>query len=543
MEEDEIIEVPKDPEKEKIYKAVEDITKIISKYSKENEIKEEIINEIISYINQNNLDCTIIKDRSRATLAHHYCVDLNYFHLKIYLLSIERILSDKNKIKEYLLIEDISHLNIFESASEIGDSKIFDILSKYLENNYELLSSLVYQEKNNIFHISARENKIISLLFYHEFYKNDISVLNNKNKSTWTPLMIACYKGNYEYVQTIINLGADYKILDKENKNALFYAVESHNSRIVKYLILIGINKNQLDSKKKKAVSYSDDPEIHRILDDKTLFELIFKCPLVYQSLKGHFTHIYYLVLLLFLILIQLIILISFRTVNKKENCSHYFYTIRFSYETFFIILSFFAEMIGVLFYFFFHYSNKKINPNMYSTIIDNQKKLYDLYLSNQNLCVKCKKIITIGTQHCISCDKCIDNWDHHCFWLNVCIESKNKKYFKIFMIQLFIIIIMNFIVSVFFNVDIIRYPKLYYGFLSKCTEDQSFNFISFICLVIFITYLFADLYFLYVALLPYLIEFLCSPSTEIEKLIITNTDSSEEVKHTPLISNEDNNV
>ena len=543
MDEDEIIESPKDPEKEKIYKAVEDIYQIIKKYEIKNEIKEEISNELISYINQNNLDCMKIVDRSSSTLAHKYCSDKYYFHLKIYLLTIEKILNDKNKLNEYLLIEDITHMNIFEAASELGDSKIFEILSKYLENNEQLLSSLISKEKNNIFHISARENKIISLLFFYDFYKNDTSVLNHKNRMTWTPLMSACYKGNYEYAQTIINLGADYTILDKDNKNALFYAVESQNPKIVKYLILIGINKNQLDNKSKKAVSYSNNKEIHRILDDKTLSDLIFKCPLVYQSLKGHKTHIYYLGLLIILIIIQLLIMILFSTSNKEKKCSHSFYTIKFGYETFSLIICILSEIIGISFYFFFHFMNKKINSaKNNSSTNNNEQKLYDLYLLSPNLCAKCKRITSVGTQHCISCDKCIDNWDHHCFWLNVCIDNKNKKYFKLFMIQLLIIIILNFILGIFFIVDLIRYPKIYYGFINECTENQSFNFISFIFLLIFLAYIIADLYFLYIALLPYLIEFLCSPSTEFQKSI-NNNISPNEIKHSPLIADDDSNV
>ena len=542
MEEDEEIIEPKiDPEKEKIKKAVEDITKIINKYEKDNEIKEEIINEIISYINENNLDCIKILDRSGCTLAHKFCTELKYFHLKIYLATIEKILSDKNKFNEYLLIEDITRLNIFEASSEMGDPQIFKILSKYLENNKQLLSSLINQEKNNIFHISARENKIVSLLFFYDFYKDDLSALNRKNKSTWTPLMTACYKGNYEYIQIIINLGADFKILDKENKNALFYAVESQNQRVVKYLILIGINKNQLDIKGKKAVSYSSNKEIHRILDDISLFTLIFKCPIVYQSLKGHITHIYYIILLLFLICVQLMILLFFETSNKLEKCYDIFYAINFSYEAFSLIMCIITEVIGIIIYFVFHFINKKIQSNKKTNSFNKNEKLYNLYLLNQNLCVKCRKIITIGTQHCISCDKCIDNWDHHCFWLNVCIDNKNKKYFKLFMIQLLIIIIMNFVLSFFLLVDLFRYPKIYFGFINECVENQNFDFISFVLLIIFIIYFIADLYFLYGALLPFLVEYVCSNSNEIEKTINNNAMSTPLVQPDLLLSSDDN--
>ena len=537
-DEEKIFEIPKDPEKEKIKLAIEEITKIIEKYEKENEIKDEIINEIITYINNNNLDCMKILDKSGSTLAHYYCNEIKYFYLKIYLLAIEKILQDKNKLNEYLLIEDVCHNNIFEAASEIGDIQIFEILKKYLENNEQILSSLINQEKNNIFHISARENKVISLLFFYDFYNNDSSVLNHKNKANMTPLMTACYKGNYEYVKAIINLGADFTILTKENKNALFYAVESKSQSVTKYLILIGINKNQLDIKKRKAANYSNNEEIHKILDDKTLFELTFKCAIEYQSLKGHKTHIYYIILLSILILFQLLILILFNTSNKKDKCFQPFYLINFSYEALVIILTIITEIIGILFYFFSLYKNKKKNSYINSNIINNEEeKLYKLYSLNQNLCVKCKKVMSVGTQHCIACDKCIDNWDHHCFWLNVCIDNKNIKFFKLFMIQLLIIILMNFIMGFFFLVDLIRYPKIYYAFLSDCAEDQSFNYVSIIFLCLFIIYLVTDLYFLFSVLLPFLLEFLCSsPKTK-------NSTSSSEIKTSPLLNPNDDVV
>ena len=110
-------------------------------------------------------------------------------------------------------------------------------------------------------------------------------------------------------------------------------------------------------------------------------------------------------------------------------------------------------------------------------------------------------------------------------------------------MIQLLFIMITNFILSVFFNVDLIRYPKLYYGFLNKCAENQSFTFVSFIFLLIFIEYLAADIYFLYIAFLPYLVEFLCSPSSEVEKALDTNNTASGGIKDSPLLFDDDNKV
>ena len=100
----------------------------------------------------------------------------------------------------------------------------------------------------------------------------------------------------------------------------------------------------------------------------------------------------------------------------------------------------------------------------------------------------------------------------------------------------------MNFIISVFFLVVLFRYPKLYYAFINECTENQTFNFISFLFLIIFLAYFIADIYFLYGALLPFLVEFLCPPSSEIENVIKNKSITSDGINHSPLLSTEDNN-
>ena len=516
-----------DPKKEKIRKSINDITELIDKFKDSEKLDEnEIINEIMTYINQNNLDCFEILDRGKSTLLHSYCEQQKYFHLKIYLLTIEKILNDKNKLNEYLLLEDSTKINIFESASELGDIEIFRIFSKYLENNDQILNSLIKKEKNNIFHISARENKILSLLFYYEFYNDNPSVLNSKNRSQWTPLIMACYKGNYEYANILINLGADYSIAEKDGKNALFYAVESNNYRLIKYLILIGIDKNKKDNNNKKAIEYTKDKNIHDLLDNKNLFQTLFKCEIEYKSLKGHKTHIFYLILLLFLILIQTLIIILINASDKADECFHDFDSINFTAELIIFIICIFSEIFGILYYYIFQYKfNKYSNP---INIGNKHNKLYELYLTNPNICAKCKKIMNKNTRHCIACDKCIENWDHHCFYLNACINNKNIKYFKFFMIQLGLIIIFNMILSVFLFMDMILYPKIYYKIISSCVENQNnFDFISTLLLIIFIIYFIISIYMLYGALLPFFIEFLCSSNDNNDINVDNETNES----------------
>ena len=518
-----------DSKKQKINKAIEEITNLIDKYTDKIDNDENlVINEIITYISQNNLDCFEILDPSKATLLHCYCSQQKYFHFKIYILTIEKILKNTNRLNEYLLKEDITKKNIFEIASELGDIKIFDILYKYLENNEFILTSLINQEKNNIFHISASEGKIISLLFYYEFYKDNPSVLNSKNRSKWTPLMIACYNQHYEYIQNIIKLGADFSLIEKNGKNALFYAVERNNNRIVKYLILIGIDKNKKDNKNKKAIDYTNDSTTMDLLQNKNLFQTLCKCQIEYKSLKGHKNHIYYLTLLIILIILHTLIISLFNFLDNKDKCVQNFNSINFTSEFIIFIICILFESFGIFYYFYFH-CKFAINSNIIGNP-NNEIKLYKLYSSDNDICVKCKKRMNNNTQHCIACDKCIDNWDHHCFWLNVCINKKNKKYFNFFMIQLFLIILVNMILSIFLFMDIILYPKIYYAFTNICAEEQNnFDFISILILIIFIVYFISSIYMLYGALMPFLFEFLCGQNNDNE--IKFNFSSNERIE------------
>ena len=80
-----------------------------------------------------------------------------------------------------------------------------------------------------------------------------------KNISSWTPLPlhIACYRENYEFVQYLVNLGADINCTDNENKTPLFYALQSDSIKIVKYLILCGANKIKKDKLNKITIDFT----------------------------------------------------------------------------------------------------------------------------------------------------------------------------------------------------------------------------------------------------------------------------------------------
>ena len=518
-----------------IQNSIIDINKILDEVEQSNEVQEkEVIKEIDKVLK--NVNYMKLSEKSNGSLAQKYCYEQKYIHLKLFLLSLENIVSDKDELINYFLIEDISNMNIFETASEIGDIEIFNILSKYLENNQNLLNALIKRKPNNIFHISAKENKILSLLFFYHFYPKNPSIFNIKNQSTMTPLMIACYQGNYEYVRAIINLGADCNILDDNNKNALFFAVDSRNIRIIKYLIFNGINKNQIDKQNHKALYYAKEHDIQNILENKNIFQTIFQCPIVYRSLKNHHKHLCFNIFLVILILIQAALIVFFLMENSLNETGKECYDLYEEYIILIICAS--SEFLGLLFYFLIHFIDKKINSEIYFINQNNNAKIYELYSLNKNLCIKCKKVYIPGTQHCISCDKCINNWDHHCFWLNMCINKRNMVFFKIFMFLLLIISLSNISLSVFFDIDVFFHPKIYYLVMMECNLDESFDYISYIIFVCIILFIIINGYFLFSSLLPFMIEYICCQRNEQNN----SNKKSLDVKSPPLISSEDKN-
>lgn len=505
-----IIEVPKrDPEKERIKSIIEEITDIITKYKTEqNKSEEETSEEILNYLKEKNIDIFKILDKSKCTLAQKYCTEKRYYYLKSFLLALEKIFTDNNEIfNQYLLIEDVTRMNIFEASSEQGDIEIFKILSKYLSSNNSLLNGLLKEGKNNVFHIAAQNDKIVSLLYFYEFF-NRCEVLNIPNGSSWTPLHLACYRGYYDFVKFLVNLGADFNKLDFENKNPLFYAVEGSNGKIAKFLILNGINKYQKDSRNRMANKYCKDKNVKEILKDYNFFEENFLCKTTYQSLKGHHRHIWLLILLIIVMIIQVIIYISFGASNYLTKCLK---DDNFMIEDFFVLVDISSEVLAIILYILFNTILK--TQNLLISDNENKRPLYALYSLNENLCVKCKKIKSVNTQHCIACDQCIEEWDHHCFWLGICINRKNKKFFNLFIFILLLAIVNNLLTSILFIFDIGKFPTFYYGFLGNIEQCpiNDFNWISLIFLGISIIYFISSIIFLVGSLIPFLIDLLSS--------------------------------
>ena len=498
-------------EKKRNKAIINQITEIINKYQANKQKEEMACEELLNYIKDNNINITEIKDYDNSTIIQYYCSNKQEYHLNCMFLCLEKLLEEKDMVP-YLLNEDITKMNIFEISSDIGDIKIFRILKKYLKNNQSILNQLINEnsDRTNIFHVAADKNKAISLLFYFSFYHKNNSYLNIKNRSSWTPLHIACYRGNYEFVQYLVNLGADINCPDNENKTPLFYAVQSDSIKIVKYLILCGANKKIKDKRNKIAIDFTSDKNIHDILEDKNIFRVAFKCETNYQSLKNHHRNILMVVLLIFMIILHLFIIIKYRISDFIHKC---YDQNNFILELLLLIMNIIFEILGIVIYIFFQISgiNKKNNINNKNPnnnkfcIKENGIEYYEMFKYNENICVKCQRVKEMNTQHCIACDICIDNFDHHCFFLNCCIYNNNKIYFKIFLVEILITVFLNLLTSLIFFMDFIKYPKIYYGIIYNKSEFDKNGLYDFIIYALDILYFVTALFFILASIIPFL--------------------------------------
>jgi ankyrin repeat protein len=79
----------------------------------------------------------------------------------------------------------------------------------------------------------------------------------NKISSMGTPLMAAIVKENNEIAKLLIEKNADLNLTDNNGINALIYAVQFQNKTILKLLIQNNVDKNHKDKEGKTAFEYA----------------------------------------------------------------------------------------------------------------------------------------------------------------------------------------------------------------------------------------------------------------------------------------------
>ena len=94
------------------------------------------------------------------------------------------------------------------------------------------------------------------------------SDINGKSKFG-TPLMACIVKGNNEIAKVLIDKKADLNFADLSGMTALIYAINFKNYEVVSSLVKAGVNVDFKDTKNKSALDYAI------LLDDDLLIELL----------------------------------------------------------------------------------------------------------------------------------------------------------------------------------------------------------------------------------------------------------------------------
>jgi uncharacterized protein len=172
--------------------------------------------------------------------------------------------------------------------------KIFNLLSLLI---YLYLNSCYSQSKNDVFDI-ARNGTVEQV---KEIVKDNPNAFNALNSEGYSPLILACYRGNNEVAKLLIELNcdingsskmgtplmaaivkgndeiatlliekkADVNVFDQNGTTALIYAVMFKNKKMIALLLKNNADKSHKDNKGKTAFEYavfSGNEEITNLL-------------------------------------------------------------------------------------------------------------------------------------------------------------------------------------------------------------------------------------------------------------------------------------
>jgi hypothetical protein len=128
-----------------------------------------------------------------------------------------------------------------------------------------VISSAVFsQEKLDVFNV-ARNGTTEHLL---SIVKSNPKEINNINSDGYSPLILACYRGNNEVAKMLIENGADINYKSALG-SPLMACVVKNNNEIAKILISKGANVNITDANGMTAILYATmfkNYEITRLL-------------------------------------------------------------------------------------------------------------------------------------------------------------------------------------------------------------------------------------------------------------------------------------
>lgn len=176
--------------------------------------------------------------------------------IKIALLFCLLVLVQTTNAQENLDIFEVARKGTYEQAKEIlkANPKAFTILN---EDGYSPLILACYRGNN----------EVAKLLIDNKCNINGTSKMG-------TPLMAAIFKNNTEIAKYLIKNNADLSVEDANGTSALIYATNAQNYEIVSLLTNAGADYNKKDKRGKSALDYAillNDDKLIETLKNKKL--------------------------------------------------------------------------------------------------------------------------------------------------------------------------------------------------------------------------------------------------------------------------------
>ena len=160
---------------------------------------------------------------------------------------------------------------LFFFQNGFSQQDIFDIARK---GTVEEVKAVMKQNPNSINSINDAGYSPLTLACYKgnvavaDFLIKNVDDING-NSLMGTPLMAAVVKGNLVIVKALLENKANPNLTDANGTTALIYAVQFKNTPIVKMLLEYKANKLKIDNKGKTAFEYavfSSNEEIINLL-------------------------------------------------------------------------------------------------------------------------------------------------------------------------------------------------------------------------------------------------------------------------------------
>ena len=486
-----------------ISKLMNDIIAITKQYKNRN--LDDLKDTVIKSIKDSKISPELLINKDKDTLVHLAIRSDKYERVEIIVESYISLLGITDTFFDWFLFENNSNQTPLDLCVQFGNRDIikymYSIISKTTESKFRIT-----ENRKGIFHYAAMYDQSYPIIFFHEKlqkYFKKVTIIDVPSELGITPLHCACIRGSKNAVDLLLDLGANINAKDNEGNNCLHYAVNSNNPNLLKKLLIRGANKEEKNLKEQTPLDLArlnNSEKIIKILSAKNSI-ISNPCSNEHEivGLRSSHNNITLFVIILFMGLGKWIYLsriyylkegrlkmdvvpFIYEIETVKEICLHGNYgnyenctidnnTIYRYAQNKMVVRTNLTDLkdifepntlgynnLDVIYYcgwgisfldalmLFFILKFMCFSSGIFikKNSIKKQNSLIALFENNKHICIKCRTPKDETTVHCIVCNGCVGEFDHHCSWLNICISQKNIKWFRAFLYQLLIYVLLN---------------------------------------------------------------------------------------------------